>query len=180
MSLREAKLVLIADTREQRPYVFDRERHNVEVVVETLKTGDYTARGAEHFIRIERKGSISDLAACVGKERERFERELERLLEFPRRFLLMEFTMQQMLDWTAPNAAYCSRHLHGTHLVGTVLAWSGRYGIHPIFAGSRALAAATLLKLLRFAAKDACGGPNASAVLAPANAVPVASESIAR
>lgn len=152
------EIVVVQDTREQKPYTF----RDVPTKIRTLQEGDYTAEGVEHLIRIERKGSIADLAGCVGSGRDRFERELERLLVYPRRFLLCEFTLQELLAWHPPRCAEFSRTVQGVHLVGSVLAWAGRFGIHPLFTGTRALGAATCLKLLRFAVKDAARDVDAS------------------
>ena len=169
--MKDDPLVVLVDTREQKPFRFDAETHGATCVREHLPTGDYTARGAEHLICIERKGDVGDLATCVGRERDRFERELERMLGFPRRYLLMEFTLDTMLRWHPPAGTDGAtdrggRRIVGTHLVGSVLAWSSRFGVQPLWCGSRALAAATLLKLLRFAVKDVREGSGAVARVA--------------
>jgi len=48
-----ATLTLVVDTREQRPWTF--ESYPVEVVQVGLKSGNYSIRGHEHWIAIERK-----------------------------------------------------------------------------------------------------------------------------
>ncbi len=70
-----ARPVIIYDTREQRPLVFEQ----LESRPGTLQTGDYSIAGLETLFSIERK-TIDDLAnCCTGQNRERFERELHRL-----------------------------------------------------------------------------------------------------
>ncbi len=65
---------LIIDTREQQPLVFTQPS-----VRGTLTSGDYSLVGAETLFAIERK-SIPDLTSCCcGDNRQRFERELQRL-----------------------------------------------------------------------------------------------------
>ncbi len=54
----------------------------------TLTTGDYGILGGEHAAAIERK-SVDDLVACCGPERERFERELQRMRGYPFRRLVI-------------------------------------------------------------------------------------------
>ena len=85
-----SSVVAIIDTREQLPLCLD----PLSVEVGTLQSGDYALRGCDE-IRIERK-SLPDLLACVGVERERFEREIERLLAFRVRILLIESTWQEI------------------------------------------------------------------------------------
>jgi len=66
-------LTIITDTREQNPLSF-----SLPVEGAALKTGDYSIKGLERFIAIERK-SPDDLVACLKSgNRERFEKELSR------------------------------------------------------------------------------------------------------
>lgn len=69
-------LPIVIDSREQRPFAF--RGRPVAVQVGTLEAGDYSVRGFERRIAVERK-SLADLVMCLGRERERFERELVRL-----------------------------------------------------------------------------------------------------
>lgn len=64
------------DTREQDLFPFT--GYDVEVVSGTLQAGDYSIPGLESLVAVERK-SLPDLVACLGRERERFKHELERL-----------------------------------------------------------------------------------------------------
>jgi len=69
---------IVADSREQLGYAFTDERYaGTEVTVATLSTGDYSLRGLENVIACERK-SLTDLIGCLGRDRDRFERELQR------------------------------------------------------------------------------------------------------
>ncbi|EHJ49525.1 ERCC4 domain protein [Solidesulfovibrio carbinoliphilus subsp. oakridgensis] len=67
---------IIVDTREQAPFSFA--GYDVEITAGTLQAGDYSIPGLESLVAVERK-SLPDLVACLGRERERFEHELERL-----------------------------------------------------------------------------------------------------
>ena len=64
--LRPEHVVAIIDTREQLPL----DLSPLQSVAGSLTTGDYSVRGLESIIAIERKG-LSDLLGCVGQERER-------------------------------------------------------------------------------------------------------------
>ena len=73
---------VIVDTREQTPFHF----LNIDpwpivpVSHATLKTGDYSLRGYESRLTIERK-SIGDFLGSISADRDRFEREFERMAE---------------------------------------------------------------------------------------------------
>lgn len=85
------KISVIRDTREQNGWVFEESERCAGTIVDTLQTGDYTLKGFEELLRIERKGSIAEFASNVTQAR--FERELERLEDFPLAFLILEFDM---------------------------------------------------------------------------------------
>lgn len=67
---------ILIDTREQAPFGFN--GYDVTPETATLPVGDYSLPGFEDRAAIERK-SLNDLIGCLmGKDRERFERELAR------------------------------------------------------------------------------------------------------
>ena len=86
-----SQVIAIVDTREQLPL----DLSPLRTQPATLPTGDYSLKGLEHHVCIERK-SLDDLLGCVGRERERFERELHRMLAYPVRVLLVESTWQEI------------------------------------------------------------------------------------
>ena len=90
-TLKPESVTAIIDTREQMPL----DLAPLGVTVGTLDTGDYSLLGCEHVVRIERK-SLPDLIGCVGRDRDRFEREVQRLLAFPVRVLLIESSWQEI------------------------------------------------------------------------------------
>ena len=56
----EPEFTIIQDTREQTPWIFDYEK-TIAQEIGTLKTGDYTLKGFEDKLCIERKGCIEEL-----------------------------------------------------------------------------------------------------------------------
>src|SRR3977135_1382264 len=60
-----------------------------------MPTGDYGLLALPHVCAIERK-SEPDFLACVGVERERFDREVMRLFAFPVRALVVESTWERI------------------------------------------------------------------------------------
>src|SRR5437763_1557404 len=81
---RQSSTALI-DSREQLPLCLD----PLRVEPGTLATGDYSVKGLEHVVAIERK-SAEDMLSCVGRERGRFDREIQRLLAYPVRAIVVE------------------------------------------------------------------------------------------
>lgn len=82
--------VLIVDSREKKPLEFG----HLASERGTLKTGDYAIKGCDTF-RVERK-SLADLANCIRADRERFEKQCERLSRFPDSHLLIEGTDKEL------------------------------------------------------------------------------------
>ena len=80
-----SNVIAIIDSREQTPLDLE----PLTTITSTLPTGDYSIRGLEHVVAIERK-SLDDLVGCVGRDRERFDREVQRLLAYPVRILVVE------------------------------------------------------------------------------------------
>lgn len=111
-TLAAESLVAIIDTREQQPL----DLSPLRMEPGTLDTGDYSVRGLEHVVRIERK-SLDDLVACVGRERERFDREVQRLLAYPVRVLLVEAT------WSDIEAGNWRSKVTPAAAEGSVLGW---------------------------------------------------------
>lgn len=71
-------MMILMDSREQRPFAFSGPRYEgVAVETGTLAVGDYSLAGLTDRVAVERK-ELSDLVQCLGRERERFERELQR------------------------------------------------------------------------------------------------------
>ena len=86
-TLRPEDVTAIVDTREQMPLSLE----PLRVEFATLPTGDYSLKGLENIVAVERKG-LGDLLSCVGVERKRFDREVKRLLAYPVRCLVIEST----------------------------------------------------------------------------------------
>jgi ERCC4-type nuclease len=75
---------ILIDTREQTPLKFDLFPSEGA----TLPTGDYSVKGLEDTVMIERK-SVSDLIGSLTSGRERFQREVQRMLAYRSRTLLI-------------------------------------------------------------------------------------------
>lgn len=139
--LRPEWVTAIVDTREQLPL----DLLPLQWVVGTLSTGDYSVEGLKNVVAVERK-SLSDLLGCVGQHRERFDREVQRLLAYPCRAIVVEATWADLErgDWRSqvtPSAA-----------IGSVLGWIAS-GVPVILCGDHERAGRYVSRLLFTAAR---------------------------
>lgn len=125
---------IVVDSREQAPFPFRGPRYEgVSVEVGTLGTGDYSLAGLTDKVAVERK-ELADLVACLGRERERFERELQRAAALDAFAVVVEASWPELAS-----GQYRSR-LSPHAACQSVLAFAGRYRVPFLFAGSRAAA----------------------------------------
>lgn len=104
-----------------------------------LRTGDYTLKGCEHLITIERK-ELSDAFRTFTAERDRFERELDRMRDIPHSYMLIEADLRTILNPSKFIPGWKSK-ADPKSVYGSILAWQFRYpSIQWIYAGSRRLA----------------------------------------
>jgi len=134
-------IVAIVDSREQMPF----DLSPLRTVVDGLATADYSVRGLESHIAIERK-SLEDLIGCIGVERDRFERELSRLLAYPVRAVIVE------ASWDDLEAGNWRSKVTPASAVGSVLGWISS-GVPFILAGNRDRAAKYTAKMLYLTAR---------------------------
>src|SRR3990170_1305618 len=95
--LKPENIVALIDTREQCPL----DLAPLAVEMATLQTGDYGIRGLEKLVSIERKGE--DFWAAIGSDRERFEKEVMRLLAYPHKAIVVEQEWHDILHGTVPS-----------------------------------------------------------------------------
>ncbi len=93
---------LIIDTRERNPLFQGNGNRKLKIIHTSLKHGDYSIRGMENKVTIERK-QLSDLLSYVGKDRKNTERKLESLSSFYFKALVIEVKENELFnlpDWT--------------------------------------------------------------------------------
>ncbi len=133
------------DTREPWPHPWAG-FFAADVVLErsTLETGDIALSALPDAAVVERK-SVSDLLGCIGRERERFERELCRGRYVGRLIVIVEGTLADVLSQ--------SRGIHPNAIIGTLAAWQRRFS--PVcFAGDVETAARVAESFLRGQVRD--------------------------
>ena len=135
------QVTAIIDTREQTPL----DLSPLRSVPGTLPTGDYCVIGLESIVAVERK-SQGDMLACMGGDRERFEREVQRLLAYPVRALVIESTWQEF------EAGGWRSKIKPASAIGSLLGWSAM-GLPVVMAGTRQQAGRYVSRLLYIAAR---------------------------
>jgi ERCC4-type nuclease len=140
-----ADVTVIIDTREQTPL----DVSPLRSVTGTLATADYSIMGLEHMVAVERK-SLPDFLACVGKERERFERECQRMLAYECRAIVVEATWRDIEagEWLLRNRSKVSPQA----ALGSALGWIAQ-GIPVVMAGTHDRASQFVSRLLFTAAR---------------------------
>ena len=93
-----------------------------------LVTGDYTISGFEDQVTVERK-SLADLYHTLGQDRERFQREHERMAKMQVACVVVESSLENALA-NPPEQS----QLHPRAVFRTYLSWQLRYGVHWIWA----------------------------------------------
>lgn len=134
---------IIIDQREKMPFQF-LGHHYEDVLIQSgnLTTGDYSLAGLTDRVAIERK-ELPDLVQCLGRERERFERELHRASGLELFCVVIESDWQELAQGNyrsqlKPHAACQS-----------IAAFMSRYRVSFLFAGSRKGAEYMTWSLLR-------------------------------
>jgi ERCC4-type nuclease len=110
-----------------------------------LATGDYSVEGLESLICVERKGP-SDLIACVGRERERFEACIQRMKAYEVRALVIE------MSWADVEAGDWRGKVTPGQVKAALYSWSKHVSIFP--AGNRATASSIVSGILFSSARE--------------------------
>jgi len=130
---------VIRDTREREGYHFSKFDKCLGMVVRKLDTGDYTLVGLEDKICIERKGCVEEVAINFGKKKKQFLAEIERMKEFPHRFILLEFTLEDLMkfpqDTRIPNKS--SVKITGKYILRTLMEFQVHDDVHVVFCGDK-------------------------------------------
>ena len=136
----------IIDTREQRPVTLEFKKGLVmQSEPGTLYTGDYSLKGFENLVAIERK-SVDDLMGCIGTHRERFEREIIRLKGYEVKAIVVESTLLK-----SARGDYRSR-VNTSAAIGTLMGWIAE-GIPIVMADNHKRAGVFIARMLYITAR---------------------------
>lgn len=133
-------MIVLVDTREQPTAQALRRLNALGVPYETKKLnfGDYSAKfllpggewhSFENDVVIERKMSTDELCMCFCQQRDRFEREFERIKESGAKcYLLIEGA-----NWENIYSGHYRSRMNPKSLIASILAFCARYDAVPIF-----------------------------------------------
>jgi hypothetical protein len=135
------KYTIIRDTREKNGWSFDFYENCEAVVDEGMKTGDYTVKGLEDCLVIERKASSGEVALNLGKKRKQFEAELERMEEFRFKYIVCEFSEDVLMQFpegsTIPKYKWQYLRMNGKFMRKLLYGYEKKYGVTLIFAETK-------------------------------------------
>lgn len=149
------KPIVIVDTREQHPWDFEGDDAFEGIEHIKLDQGDYSLKGLEHLVSIERKASANELYTNLSQKefRERFYAEAKRLAEKVKfRFIIVEQDCDDMLN----PASYAVNTLHRNKfspymppalVLGHLIRFMLEHNIHVLFAGAKAKSVAKKILL---------------------------------
>ncbi len=123
-------MTILIDTREKAPFSFLQCGADISTERAALTVGDYALAGLADRVAVERK-SLPDLVLCLGAERSRFERELQRAAA------LESFSVVVEAGWQALADGKYRSNLNPGAACASIAAFSARHGISFMFAGNR-------------------------------------------
>lgn len=136
LTVARCPFTIVVDTREQAGWHFTGITDDATgrplivplITDQALPTGDYSIAGLEGLVTIERK-SVGDFAASITHERDRFEREMERMRDMVRAGGFAAVVIEG--DWRELLVKYPERsRVSGKCISRTIASWSIRYGVH--------------------------------------------------
>ena len=141
------KPIIVIDTREKQPWCWDHDDEFGGVLYEKLDGGDYSIKGLEHLIVIERKASVDELYMNFTHDKERIKDEFERLRDHMFKILIIEQTFEDVMN---PNKYYVNKKGINRHspkmpiavVTSNLTNLMLQENVHVIFGGSRAQAMA--------------------------------------
>jgi ERCC4-type nuclease len=148
---------IIKDTREKQGYTFEASRTKYHVckgmVVRKLDTGDYSLEGLEDKVCIERKASVVELANNVGVSSRRFMAEIERMKECPHKFLILEFSLTDLMNFPegsdVPEKEIKNLKITNKYMLRFLMELQINHSVNVIFCDSKKNAKWTVLSILK-------------------------------
>jgi len=143
--------IILRDSREKPDYGYNFIKCDTCAGTEiaALDYGDYQVKNFPSLIVIERKQDISELCSNIGVHRERFERELQRMIDAgcQYKYIVIE-------DYYSSIYKQKYSKIHPNAIFESIIAMEIKYGVHFIFAGTtemaRRLTRSLLLKAYKY------------------------------
>jgi len=135
--MNQDSFTIYVDTREQTEWAFS---PDVPTERKALPEGDYTVKGLENLVILERK-TLSDFVGSVLKKR--FKDELKRLAPYKYKCIVVEGSTLDII-----NHSYTS-HIHPMSVLGAAISIHVYHSIPVLFWGNRQIAQVLAEKWLR-------------------------------
>ena len=144
---------VIKDTREQEGYYFSKYDKCEGMIERKLDTGDYSIEGLEEKICVERKASPEELATNLGQKKNAFMNEIERMKAFRHKFILLEFSLQDLVEFPEgsriPESQKAKVKISGKYMLKMLMEFQLKHNIHVVFCGNKYNAFLTLTSLFK-------------------------------
>lgn len=124
------KFTILRDSREKTGWNFRASANCNGMEIRKLKTGDYSLKGYEHLVMIERK-SIPDLWCTFLQRREVFLKEIARASEYPIKYLIIEGSYKDIA------AGFRYSKVNPDVILAMLISLEIRYDIHVVFLDKR-------------------------------------------
>ena len=157
-----SEMVIVIDSREQTPF-FKKPPKGLLITRDTLAQGDYSIRGYEHGVCVERKNP-DDFLSSITSDSTRFKKRLSEMDSYQLAIIVVEKPLRDILNMCDPtatrrkrkvagrvklSATTNKRRIHPNVVTGTVWSIYGKYGIPIYFAMDRQDAENFTLGVLR-------------------------------
>jgi hypothetical protein len=99
MNAGDPPFTIVRDTREKKGHgwFFPEDGYCTGTVVEKLDTGDYSVKGLEDYVCVERKESITEWSMNCAKSR--WKKCLQRMSEIRHPYLILEFSREDLYNF---------------------------------------------------------------------------------
>jgi len=132
---------VIKDTREQDGYYFSSFDKCSGMIEQKLDTGDYTIQGFEDKVCVERKGCVEELAVNLGQKKHAFLNEIERMKDFPHKFLVLEFSLEDLLKFPdetrIPVKNKAALKITGKYMIKCLMEFALHNNVQILFCGNK-------------------------------------------
>lgn len=147
--------IVVKDTREQDGYYFKQYNTCAGMVEEKLDTGDYSIKGLEDKICIERKGCVEELAMNLGQKKHTFLNEIERMSTFAHKYIILEFSLEDLVKFPEetriPIKNKAAVKITGKYMLKCLMEFQIYNNVHVMFCGNKYnafIAVSSILKRL--------------------------------
>jgi len=131
-------LTVVVDTREKIPWEFAGSKTITNFVSQKVDTGDYAILGLEDMLCLERKRSVEEFAGNVTQKR--FWKEVERMKEIPNRFIILEFSIDDILHYPVgsniPRSKWKYLKVKGPFIMRKISELQVEHGVQVVFCGN--------------------------------------------